>query len=96
MKKILLLLTLTLGLGNVQAEAPSPDTNQARPEVSEGNIPQGEVLIEGGGSMQLEEVRENGQVTRVKVVPKKGRPYYLVDSDGNGSLDQIQWILVTW
>ena len=33
------------------------------------------------------EYRVNGQLYMVKVVPAKGLPYYLVDQDGDGSLD---------
>lgn len=33
------------------------------------------------------EYRVNGQLYMVKVVPASGPPYYLVDQDGDGSLD---------
>lgn len=38
------------------------------------------------------EYRDNtGQLYMVKVVPKKGRPYYLLDTDGDGELDTQQY-----
>ena len=38
------------------------------------------------------EYRDNtGQLYMVKVVPKKGRPYYLLDTDGDGELDTEQY-----
>jgi hypothetical protein len=38
------------------------------------------------------EYRSNeGQLYMVKVVPRKGRPYYLLDTDGDGQLDTEQY-----
>jgi len=36
---------------------------------------------------QIEEYRYNGQVYMVKVTPRVGVPYYLVDTDGDGNLE---------
>ena len=36
---------------------------------------------------QIEEYRYNGQVYMVKVTPRVGPPYYLIDSDGDGNLE---------
>lgn len=91
MKYILLLLSLALYSLPLQAEE-----QPQRPPVSPGNVPEGEVVITAGKSITLHEYRRDGQVYKVKVVPKKGRPYLLVDSNGDGNLDQMQWILVSW
>lgn len=91
MKTLLCLLTFALFALPLQAEE-----QPQRPEVNPGNVPQEEIVIVPGDSVTLHEYRRNGQVYKVKVIPKKGRPYFLVDSDDNGSLDQMQWILVTW
>lgn len=91
MKYILLLLSLALFSLPLQAEE-----QPQRPLVSPGNVPEGEVVITAGKSITLHEYRRDGQIYKVKVVPKKGRPYYLVDSNGDGNLDQMQWILVSW
>jgi hypothetical protein len=88
MKKSFVLLGLGLFLGHAIAEE--------RPQVSEGEVPQGEVIIRSDTGPEIQEYRRGGEVYKVKVTPKKGRPYYLVDSDGNGSLDQVQWILYSW
>ena len=54
---------------------------------------------------QVDEVREGGRVVALKVTPKDGPPYYLVDPTGNGhwvrrnSIEPIavpQWPLKTW
>lgn len=35
----------------------------------------------------IEEYRLNGQVYMVKITPKKGPPYYYIDTDGDGKLE---------
>jgi len=55
----------------------------------------------------IEEYRVNGILYMVKVTPKVGKPYYLIDRDGDGSLETRrggikedpsvpQWILFSW
>ncbi len=55
----------------------------------------------------IEEYRVNGMLKRIKVIPDFGPAYYLVDSDGDGTLEtshfaidsnsQVpQWILFSW
>lgn len=52
----------------------------------------------------LHEYRVNGQVVEIKVVPKIGKPYYLVPAEGGDGyirLDRSQllipkWILFRW
>lgn len=34
---------------------------------------------------QVEEIRDGGRVVMIKVTPPGGRPYYLVDTSGNGN-----------
>ena len=49
--------------------------------------PSGEVTIEGSDAGIVEELRVNGQLYAIRVSPKRGLPYYLVDSDGDGNLE---------
>ncbi|MCX4187611.1 DUF2782 domain-containing protein [Methylophaga sp. OBS4] len=55
----------------------------------------------------IEEYRVSGQLYMIKVTPSVGRPYYLMDTDGDGSLESRQfeldsgllipnWILLEW
>jgi hypothetical protein len=54
----------------------------------------------------VEEYRHNGELYMIKVTPAIGKPYYFVDSDGDGSLETKQfelssdsvpqWILFKW
>lgn len=54
----------------------------------------------------IEEFRRNGILYMIKITPKRGYPYYLIDSDGDGSLETrqnelgnpevVQWRLFSW
>jgi hypothetical protein len=53
---------------------------------------------------RIEEYRSGGQLTRVKVTPRKAPPYEIIDSNGNGRLDDhdknaqktVGWTLFKW
>lgn len=49
--------------------------------------PSGEVVIQSQEDGIVEEKRVNGRLYAIRVTPKKGAPYYLVDSDGDGDLE---------
>lgn len=65
-----------------------------------------QVIIERDGDIIREVYKQHGQVVMIKFIPKKGPPWYLLDSDGDGSLEttteefaQVQpvyWTLFTW
>ena len=55
----------------------------------------------------IEEYRVNGRLYMIKVTPVRGYPYYLMDTDGDGSFETRQnelasgllvpnWILLEW
>jgi len=56
-----------------------PETAEGRPE---DLAP--EITIVPKGAAVHEEYRLNGELYMVKVIPAKGRPYYLVDREGQG------------
>ena len=71
------------------------------------NLPEPEVNIIHRKDATIEEYRINGRVRYAKIIPKKGKPYYLVDQDGDGILEtrhndlkgppQVnQWIIKQW
>jgi hypothetical protein len=74
----------------------------------ERNVPAPEVTIrQRGGQGAIEEYRAGGVLYMIKVVPTKGVPYYLVDTDGDGNLEtrynDLQdgmlipaWVLLRW
>ena len=75
---------------------------------AEQNVPAPEVTIRRRGSEgTIEEYRAGGVLYMVKVNPAKGASYYLVDSDGDGSLETRfndlasnlaipAWVLLRW
>ncbi|MEQ1667217.1 MAG: DUF2782 domain-containing protein, partial [Sulfuriferula sp.] len=75
------------------------------PTVSEGTI-EPEITIKQKGTDTYEEYRHNGKLYMIKVTPKTGKPYYLVDDRGDGqfsrqdSLDTgirpPMWIIHQW
>ena len=68
-----------------QKPAPKPDpAGQRLPEPGERvDEPQVRIPVQEGD--QVEEIREGGRVVMLKVTPKNGPPYYLVDTTGNGN-----------
>ena len=75
---------------------------------AEQNVPAPEVTIHRRGSEgTIEEYRAGGVLYMVKVNPAKGASYYLVDTDGDGSLETRfndlasnlaipAWVLLRW
>lgn len=66
-----------------------------------------EVVITDKSETTIQEFRANGQVYMIKVTPKKGPAYFLVDSNGDGELDirrnELEpkmlipsWVLFSW
>jgi hypothetical protein len=91
MRKLLciLLLSFTLpALAEQTALEPLPDAAPPPPtglSTDDGLEP--EVSITKRDDAVIHEYRMNGQLYMVKVIPVRGFPYYLIDSDGDGSLD---------
>lgn len=71
-------------------KAPPPPAKKAAAE-SEA-LPEPEVHITTQGNEQREEYRVSGKLYMIKVVPKNGQPYYLIDKEGRGEFvrDDLQ------
>lgn len=78
---LLWVMALPLLAQDANEQNGSSDMGQESPE------PSGEVRIKGQGNDVVSEFRINGQLYMIRVTPKKGVPYYLVDSDGDGNLE---------
>ena len=99
---ILLLAQLAPVHSEEERTAPPPPL----PEEPSDQMPEPEVKIIHREDRIVEEVSVNGQLRYVKITPKRGVPYYIVDTDGDGVLDQQfnsldnpninQWILLRW
>lgn len=72
------------------ADAPPPPP-QVDVEGAEAPVDPDISIVEEEDRTVYEYRDNNGQLYMVKVVPKKGRPYYLLDTDGDGELDTQQY-----
>ncbi len=98
---VLLCALLTPTHAEEQRNVPPPP-----PEDGSEALPEPEVKIIHREDRIVEEVSVNGRLRYVKITPNKGVPYYIVDTDGDGVLDQQfnsldnpninQWILLRW
>lgn len=88
-------------------EAPPPPPIPAGGQVDEETLVEPEVTIVQRGRDTVEEYRVNGVMYMVKVLPAGGVPYYLIDTDGDGSFDSKftefspnlvlpHWVLYRW
>lgn len=106
------LLTASLLAAPLFALAQGVDTTPpAMPDKSDGYAEARQelepaVTIRRPGNEIIEEYRQNGRLYMVKITPSKGLPYYLIDSDGDGSLETrrnslddpevVRWRIFSW
>jgi len=93
-------------------DEPAPERKEAskekatQPSATEPEL-EPKVTIIQSDQDTFQEYRVNGKLYMIEVVPKHGRPYYLVDADGDGSLESRrseldpdflipQWTLFRW
>lgn len=61
-------------------------------------------LVENDADQRIFEFRQNGILMMIKVIPKSGRPYYLVPASGQAHFTDLtdqkhlypQWTLIEW
>lgn len=89
-----------------------PPANQGKTPTTSGFIPDGEqvpepkVTIVHRANAVIEEYRVNGKLYMIRVIPRIGFPYYLVDTTGDGSYDTRttdldsmavpMWVIYSW
>jgi hypothetical protein len=79
---------------------------EATPPAESDELIEPQVTILRRGQDLVEEYRVSGLLYMVKITPSKGYPYFLIDSDGDGSLETRrselsnpeipQWVLFRW
>ena len=93
-----LLLTLVIGFSLVTTNIVSAEEDQTSGP---------DIRITTDKKQTIEEYRSNGRLYMIKITPKKGRPYYLVDADGDGDMETRRndlspnlmipsWVLFSW
>lgn len=107
----LLLSALYAPLGLAQTEAPQPPAEEAPipPKLpnlpSEESAPTVNIRRDERSGDVIEEYRTNGRLQMVKVTPARGKPYQIIDTNGDGRLDShdyegrvrpVYWTLFEW
>jgi hypothetical protein len=64
---------------------PLPDVPPPPPALREAGVDDPRVLIQRQEGDRIEEYRQGGRVVMLRVTPRDGPPYYLVDNTGNGN-----------
>lgn len=85
---------------------PAPGPPEIPREVHSGEAMEPDVTIIKRAEETVQEYRLNGRLYMVKISPKVGPAYYLVDNDGDGRLETRgdlesglrvpQWVLFRW
>lgn len=96
-RKYGLIATLLFTMASGSALAQRPDNLQPVPEppppprqVQSGEaMPLGEpqISIIRRGDNLIREYRLNGHLYAVKIIPDRGKPYFLIDTDGDGYME---------
>ncbi|WP_028303057.1 DUF2782 domain-containing protein [Oceanospirillum maris] len=73
---------------------------------AEDQQPEPEITIRDGGDRTLYEYRANGILYAIKVKPKMGKEYFLVDANGDGNFIRKEttqksflipeWVILRW
>lgn len=95
--------------GSAWAGAAGPDLTEPPvipPPLQSGDSIEPEISIIQEDDRTIEEYRVNGQLYMIKITPDIGPAYYLMDTDGDGSLETQRnnlanpevpnWILLEW
>ncbi len=88
------LIGTTLGIGAFAAEQPKdlqpvpPPPPLEAGETSPDQELESKVTITRQQDLTIEEYRVGGRLYMIKVIPKHGKPYYLVDDRGDGKFSR--------
>jgi hypothetical protein len=85
MRRAVILLSLISCGAAAQQHKPPPlePVAPAPPAVGAPQEPEVRIPVQKGD--KIEAIREGGRVVMMKVTPPSGKPYYLVDTTGNGN-----------
>jgi hypothetical protein len=88
MRRLLLVaivLVLSSSIAHAQRSLPKLEPLPEPPPPPPMSIEEPAVRIPVQEGDKIEEVREGGRVVMLKVTPPNGKPYFLVDTTGNGN-----------
>lgn len=92
---------------NEEEFEPVPEPPELPDPLQSGEPVEPEVTIIRREGAVIEEYRVNGRMFMVKITPSVGKPYYLIDRDGDGRMEARmseiyddfvvpQWVLFSW
>ena len=94
MRRLILvgLLLLPFAVHAVEDDAPPhleniPDVPESPKQVKSGENLEPDITIVRKGKKTIQEYRIGGRLYMVKVIPDVGLPYYLRDTNGDGTMD---------
>lgn len=111
MIRLLFAAMLLFSVSFVWAEDVAPSEEKLAPpklppQVENGEVLEPDVTIIETEKGQIQQYSINGHVYMVRIVPTSGPPYYLLDLDGDGTMDVRrdrpqdisipQWVLFSW
>lgn len=84
-----------------------PEPPEIPQQLQDGQPIEPEITIIHREEAVIEEYRVNGRMYMVKITPKVGPPYYLLDRDGDGRMESRmseiyddfvvpQWVIFSW
>ena len=93
--------------GEEEEFAPVPAPPDLPDPLQSGQPIEPEVTIIHRDDAVIEEYRLNGKMYMVKIIPAIGKPYYIIDRDGDGQMETRmseiyddfnvpQWVLFSW
>ena len=102
----LFVTTITWANDSLNQTSAAPAPPDIPPLYDEGETLEPEVTIIESDKETIHQYSIRGKVYMIKVIPRNGAPYYLVDTDGDGVIDVQpdgprsiavqQWILFNW
>jgi hypothetical protein len=87
---LLLLALLTSGLVLAAPPSDRPPELTPVPDGAPGSDDTSTITIKPSSQGQVEEYRSNGKLYMLKVTPKVGKPYYLIDPTGEGRFNRME------
>lgn len=73
--------------GNESGDDNSTEPQKKPDQDEEDPLSGAEVTITKTKDRVIEAYKINGRIVQVKITPKNGYPYYLIDTDGDGTFD---------
>lgn len=104
---ILAVIPLCLAQSDDEKFADAPLPPKLPEPLESGQSIQPEVSIIRTEKELIEEYKVNGRLYMIKITPKVGKPYYLIDENGDGQMEGKisdiyntprvpQWVLFSW